>query len=63
MPLKENRVFYGWVIVAVATLSLVVSNGLSIGGIPVFYKWVREDFVASGVVAAAAPRSPCASTG
>jgi MFS family permease len=47
-----KRFFYGWVIVAVATLALVVSNGLSIGGIPVFYKWVRDDFVASGAVAA-----------
>ena len=44
--------FYGWIIVAVATLALVVSNGLSIGGIPVFYKWIREDLVASGAVAA-----------
>ncbi|HEX6124324.1 MAG TPA: MFS transporter [Pyrinomonadaceae bacterium] len=44
--------FYGWVIVAVATLALVVSNGLSIGGIPVFYRSIREDFVSSGAVAA-----------
>ncbi len=43
--------FYGWVIVAVATLALVVSNGLSIGGIPVFYRSIREDLVASGAVA------------
>jgi MFS family permease len=43
---------YGWVIVAVATLALVVSNGLSIAGIVVFYKSIREDFVASGAVAA-----------
>jgi MFS family permease len=42
--------FYGWVIVAIATLALVVSNGLTIGGIPVFYKWIREDFVASGAI-------------
>lgn len=38
---------------AVATLSLAVSNGLSIGGLPPFYKPLREDFVASGAVAAA----------
>jgi len=44
--------YYAWVIVAVATLSLVVSNGLSIGGIPVFYKSIREDFVSAGAVAA-----------
>ena len=43
--------YSGWVIVAIATLSLVVSNGLSIGGIPVFYKSIREDFVNSGAVA------------
>jgi len=48
----RQAVYYGWVIVAVATLALVVSNGLSIGGIPVFYKSIREDFVASGAVAA-----------
>ena len=33
-------------------LALIVSNGLSIGGIPVFYKPLREDFVRSGAVAA-----------
>lgn len=50
---EENRsgFYYGWVIVAVATLALVVSNGLSIGGIPVFYKSIREDFVGSGAIA------------
>jgi MFS family permease len=52
MPSKDKTFFYGWVIVAVATLALVVSNGLSIGGIPVFYKSIREDFVASGAVPA-----------
>ena len=51
MPIKQTRFFYGWVILAVATLSLVVSNGLSIGGIPVFYRSIREDFIASGAVA------------
>ena len=49
---KQNNFFYGWVIVAVGMLALVVSNGLSIGGIPVFYKPLREDLVASGAVAA-----------
>jgi len=48
---KSSGIFYGWAIVAVATLALVVSNGLSIGGIPVFYKSIREDFVVSGAVA------------
>lgn len=52
MPSPKIRSYYGWVIVAVATLALVVSNGLSIGGIPVFYKSIRDDFVASGAVGA-----------
>jgi MFS family permease len=48
---NSNRPYYGWVIVAVAMLALIVSNGLSIGGIPIFYKSIREDLVASGAVA------------
>jgi MFS family permease len=44
---------YGWVIVAVATLALVVSNGLTIGGLPPFYKPIREEFVGTGAVNAA----------
>jgi MFS family permease len=52
MASANTRLYYGWIIVAVATLALVVSNGLSIGGIPVFYKSIREDFVASGAIAA-----------
>jgi MFS family permease len=44
---------YGWVIVAVSTLALVVSNGLAIGGLPPFYKPIREEFVAIGAVDAA----------
>jgi MFS family permease len=41
---------YGWVIVAVSTLALVVSNGLAIGGLPPFYKPIREEFVAQGAI-------------
>ncbi|MFM9903286.1 MAG: nitrate/nitrite transporter [Pyrinomonadaceae bacterium] len=44
---------YGWVIVAVATLALVVSNGLSIGGLPPFYKPMRDEFVSIGTIDAA----------
>lgn len=44
--------YYGWIIVAVATFALVVSNGLAYYGIPAFYKFIREDFVASGAVPA-----------
>ena len=52
MPSTKTSFYYGWIIVAVATLALVVSNGLSIGGLPVFYRSIREDFVANGAVAA-----------
>lgn len=43
--------FYGWVIVAISVLALIVSNGLSTLGIPVFYKFVQTDLVNSGAVA------------
>ena len=49
---RRTGFYYGWVIVGVATFALVVSNGLTIGGIPVFYKSIREDLVNSGAVAA-----------
>ncbi|MFN6963738.1 MAG: MFS transporter [Pyrinomonadaceae bacterium] len=52
MERSGNRFFYGWVIVGVALVALVVSNGLSIYGIPVFYRSIREEFVASGAIAA-----------
>lgn len=48
---KQNKFFYGWIIVAISTLALLISNGLSIGGIPVFYKFVQTDLVNSGAVA------------
>ncbi len=48
---SEKKFFYGWIIVAVSTLALLISNGLSIGGLPVFYKPVQEDFLQIGTVA------------
>jgi MFS family permease len=48
--LPEQGTSYGWVIVAVAMLALIVSNGLSIGGLPPFYKPMREELVALGGV-------------
>jgi len=47
----KNKFFYGWIIVGISTLALLISNGLSIGGIPVFYKHVQTDLVNSGAVA------------
>jgi len=49
---RREGFFYGWVIVAVSTLALLISNGLSIGGIPVFYKPIQEDLLASGALTA-----------
>ena len=53
----RSRDNYGWVIVVVATLALVVSNGLSIGGLPPFYKPIREELVAIGAIDAARAES------
>lgn len=50
--MAKGKFFYGWIIVVIATLALVISNGLSIGGFPVFYKPVREEFVRIGAVEA-----------
>src|SRR5437763_12327900 len=43
---------YGWVIVVVSTLALIISNGLAIGGMPVFSKDIRAEFIALGAVPA-----------
>lgn len=50
MESDRGNASYGWMIVIVATLSLVVSNGLAIGGLPPFYKPIREEFVRIGAV-------------
>src|SRR5687768_15694610 len=52
MTSTQTRFYYGWVIVGIATLALVVSNGLSIGGIPVFYKPIQEDLLGLGTMTA-----------
>ncbi len=49
---RSSGFFYGWIIVAISTLALVISNGLSIGGLPVFYKPIQEDLLAIGSVTA-----------
>jgi MFS family permease len=41
---------FAWVMLAIATFALLVSNGLSISGLPPFYKPIREEFVAAGIV-------------
>lgn len=54
---QPSKLHYGWVIVAVSTLALIVSNGLAIGGIPVFSKGIRDDFVALGAIPQAGAES------
>lgn len=39
-----------FIVLFVANLSLVVSNGLAIGGLPPFYKPMREEFLAIGAI-------------
>lgn len=41
---------FSWAALAVSTFALLVSNGLSISGLPPFYKPIREEFVAAGIV-------------
>lgn len=47
---NKNKIFYGWIIVGISTLALILSNGLSIGGLPVFYKPIQEDLLQLGSV-------------
>ncbi len=49
---RNSGFFYGWIIVSISTLALLISNGLSIGGIPVFYKPIQEDLLRLGTVTA-----------
>ncbi len=49
-PADSTRNSYRWVIVCVATTALIISNGLTIGGFPPFYKSIREEFVVIGAI-------------
>ena len=60
---QSGGFFYGWVIVIIATFALLVSNGLSIGGIPVFSEWIRNDFIQTGAIAADKAQSIVANFG
>ena len=53
MPRTKAQDSYGWIIVGVSTFALIVSNGLSIGGIPVFYKPIQEELLRLGAVTSA----------
>lgn len=47
---KDKSFFYGWYVVAVATLALLVTNGLTIGGLPIFYESLGNDLIARGAL-------------
>lgn len=36
--------FYGWIVIAFAAFAVAVTNGLSIGGIPIFYHSLTSEF-------------------
>lgn len=42
-PPPKTPFFYGWLIVSVATLAMLVTNGLAVGGLPVFYQPLLTD--------------------
>ena len=54
---EVERAPHRWAILIVSTIGLVISNGLAIGGIPVFYKPVLVDFLSAGVVPGNAAQS------
>jgi hypothetical protein len=37
------KLFYGWLIVAVSTLAMLITNSLAVGGLPVFFKPLMTD--------------------
>ena len=48
---KQNSgFFYGWWIVGFALISLVITNGSTIGGLPVFFKPMLDDLQALGAI-------------
>jgi len=49
-PPSESN--YRWIILVIATIGLIISNGLSIGGIPVFSRPVQTEFIGASLVAA-----------
>ncbi len=44
------RFFYGWFIVAFSTLAMVVSNGLAVGGLPIFFKPMTDELLSLGAI-------------
>lgn len=46
------RVFYGWWIASISTISLMIGNGLTIGGLPAFTNKMIGSLIASGAITA-----------
>jgi len=51
---KPPAFFYGWVIVGVSVMTVIITNGLTIGGIPVFYRSLIDEYQWSRTVIATA---------
>lgn len=47
---QSSGVFYGWFIVAFSTLAMVVSNGLTVGGLPIFFKPMTDELLSLGAI-------------
>lgn len=47
---ERGNIPNAWLILVIATFALIISNGLAIGGLPPFYKPLREEFVAIGAI-------------
>ncbi len=41
---RRPRLFYGWFVVGLSVMIVIITNGLTIGGIPVFYKSLIDEF-------------------
>jgi MFS family permease len=54
---EDAKFFYGWIVIILAVFAVAVTNGLSIGGIPVFYSsfirefgWSRTTIATAGTI-------------
>ena len=50
MNQTKGRLFYGWLIVGFALLSMIITNGSTIGGLSVFYKPMLDDLQNLGAI-------------
>ena len=47
---QKNGFFYGWFIIGFALLSMIITNGSTIGGLSVFYKPMLDDLQNLGAI-------------